>query len=281
MFMLDSNLWVFKLGDNINGKDTVHNGHCELKEKRKGLNLFSKQLKKKRYIAEEDQSTGSNHKFDIKAKLQDEKMLWPSTGLNGVHRAKKLAETKRLKLIKTISIKGMDEPGVEPSNVIKISNNELKLNKIDKDSCKRFAYFIKFVSDEGQRSNFVEFEQSSPVKGFLPNLKNSEGNGPGLPLSSVESDTVRIQDKLSGIMNANDIEAFTFESWIDLIDIHSSRNKEMIIARVLTIDEKNPNNYQYSYYLAQCLNFLLFSMDKEKNRIYKNEIINVSFHVQI
>ncbi|PVU91350.1 hypothetical protein BB559_004173 [Furculomyces boomerangus] len=82
-----------------------------------------------------------------------------------------------------------------------------------------------------------------------------------------------VSENLVGLINGEDEDPFSFESWENLIEAHFFLKKEFIIARVLTVDDHYSKHY-FSYYPAQYINKLLFREDYDEKRIYRMKTRN-------
>ncbi|OMJ22189.1 hypothetical protein AYI69_g5486 [Smittium culicis] len=144
------------------------------------------------------------------------------------------------------------EPEMDITSVIKF------VNSIDPKNGKYRRPFFKDSS--GKHINVDIPKQDKP--------KSSS-------ISNNDENVTTIDSQLEGIINAEEEDPFSFHKWSDLIDLHALCKKNFIIARVLTVDDRDPSHYFFSYYPAQYFNKILFRYDYEKNKIYRMSARNV------
>ncbi|RKP07654.1 hypothetical protein THASP1DRAFT_16724, partial [Thamnocephalis sphaerospora] len=83
----------------------------------------------------------------------------------------------------------------------------------------------------------------------------------------------------------SDDDPFTLESFGRLAAMHAERNKDMIVARVCTLDPRDGTRHSYFHYAAHHLNKVLFRTEPERGLLHrvrtKNPLSNNDIHGKV
>ena len=82
------------------------------------------------------------------------------------------------------------------------------------------------------------------------------------------------EKKVMDVLDANNEDPFTLDSFKDLVLAHSDENKDYIIARVITMDPKDNNRFYYSYYPGHNINKVLFRTQPEEGLLHRMKAKN-------
>ena len=77
------------------------------------------------------------------------------------------------------------------------------------------------------------------------------------------------------ILDANDEDPFTLETFQDMLNLHSEKNIDFIIARVTTVDPGDDTRFYYSYYAAHHINKVLFRTQPLEGLLHRMRAKNV------
>ncbi|OMJ12728.1 hypothetical protein AYI70_g8938, partial [Smittium culicis] len=151
------------------------------------------------------------------------------------------------------------EPGTIPEIVRKSVDPEMDVTSV-----------IKFVNSIDPKNGkyrrpFFKDSNGKSIDVDIPKHEKLESSS----ISNYGENFTVIDSQLEGIINAEEEDPFSFHKWTDLVDLHALCKKTFIIARVLTVDDRDPTHYFFSYYPAQYFNKILFRYDYEKKKIYR------------
>ena len=86
-------------------------------------------------------------------------------------------------------------------------------------------------------------------------------------------DTTTIVD----IIDAENEDPFTLEAFSSLLAVHAAASKDLILARVITVDPHDETRLYASYYAAHHINKVLFRTQPEEGLLHRMKAKNVSF----
>ncbi|KAJ3258493.1 hypothetical protein HK103_003615 [Boothiomyces macroporosus] len=79
---------------------------------------------------------------------------------------------------------------------------------------------------------------------------------------------------LVDVLDAENEDPFTLESLKSLIELHSEKDLDFILARVTTVDPDDPDRFYYSYYAAHHINKVLFRTQPEEGLLHRMKAKN-------
>jgi len=83
------------------------------------------------------------------------------------------------------------------------------------------------------------------------------------------------QTQLVDVIEAQNEDPFTLESFESLIIAHAERGKDFILARVITADPQDSTKFYYSYYAAHHINKVLFRTQPAEGLLHRMRAKNV------
>ncbi|KAJ3128007.1 hypothetical protein HK098_005343 [Nowakowskiella sp. JEL0407] len=86
---------------------------------------------------------------------------------------------------------------------------------------------------------------------------------------TITATTIDSFDPIIDILDSQNEEPFTLESFDDLIQLHAESGKDFIIARVKTDDPNDSSRSYYSYYAAHNINKVLFRTQPEEGLLHR------------
>ncbi|KAJ3275961.1 hypothetical protein HDV01_006828 [Terramyces sp. JEL0728] len=79
---------------------------------------------------------------------------------------------------------------------------------------------------------------------------------------------------LVDVLDAENEDPFTLESLTSLIELHSEKDLDFILARVTTVDPDDSDRFYYSYYAAHHINKVLFRTQPEEGLLHRMKAKN-------
>ena len=112
------------------------------------------------------------------------------------------------------------------------------------------------------------FAIKSPLPSSLSSARSAAGE---FDSSNGKGDMQAVVD----ILDAANEDPFTLESFQSLLTLHSQAGKNLILARVVTVDPDNDDKLYYSYYAAHHINKILFRTQPEEGLLHRMKAKNV------
>lgn len=95
------------------------------------------------------------------------------------------------------------------------------------------------------------------------------------PIPPTQQDIILAKDDIVDVIDAENEDPFTLESFYTLLQLHIQANKDLILARVTTVDPSNESKLYYSYYAAHHINKVLFRTQPEEGLLHRMKAKNV------
>lgn len=87
------------------------------------------------------------------------------------------------------------------------------------------------------------------------------------PMEGKELDEAAL--KAATLLDAGNEETFTLEPFEHLLELAASRDKSLLIARVMTVDPQNSEHPFFSFYAAHHINKILFRTEQQRNLLHR------------
>ena len=120
---------------------------------------------------------------------------------------------------------------------------------------------IPNADDDGPKPMIVNAEDNPAL--IKPPDKDPVDSSPGFH-----------ERKVMDVLDANNEDPFTLDSFKDLVLAHADEGKDYIIARVITMDPKDNNRFYYSYYPGHNINKVLFRTQPEEGLLHRMKAKN-------